>query len=389
MGTECGFSNPQCLRRGGLECPPSQNPATNRGSGDFLAPSDRSVETALDSGLVLEPESDLEAALGWERCGDGSAAGSDAALDYRKSESGAACAALAGCFRPVKRFKDFGKRFGRNAGAAVGHNQIQSLVRSGPGLNPDGAGGAGVADCVANDIGQSALERSPECPKTGGVGNSDFELGLRGFACSHFEGQSPEVDGLGIRCGSGFSPGKGKHFFDEPCHVLQFAVEFVQVGFLIVRSALFNHSQCPLHARNRGTQFMGDVCCKPALPGDVIAELLRHGVHRSSQFTKFVPAVLWNPGIESAFCNSAGRFVELTDGPGDPAHNRQPYQSGYPKSRSRKTCPRKRIQKQAVAGQGFGCQKEGVWSGFRSRAVPEPDPDSKPVPRGLAGSEKK
>jgi hypothetical protein len=42
-----------------------------------------------------------------------------------------------------------------------------------------------------------------------------------------------------------------------------------------------------------------------------------------------------------------------------------------------------------MAGQGFGRQKKGVWSGFRSRAVPEPDPDSKPVPRGLAGSEKK
>jgi hypothetical protein len=263
----------------------------------------------------------------------------DAALDDGKSESGAACAALAGGFWSVKGLKDFGECLGRNTGAAVGYNQIQSLVRAGLGLNPDGTGGSSVPDRVAEDVGQGAFERSPEYPKTGGVGNSDFELGFRGFARSHFEGQSPEVDGLGIRCGSGFSAGKRKNFLHEPCHVLQFAVEFVQVGFLIVRSALFNHSQCPLHARNRGTQFMGDVCCEPALPGDVIAELLRHGVHRSSQFTKFISAVLWNPGIESAFCNSAGRFVELPDGPGDPAHNRQPYQSGYPKSRSRKTCP--------------------------------------------------
>lgn len=162
------------------------------------------------------------------RC-NAAVAGLNAALDDGEAETGAAGFAVAGIFKAVEGLEDAVEGIGWNTGALV-LNENADFGTLLLGCDVDGAGFAGIADGVAEQVGHGAVEGLVlgQDLKRGVDIRSDFDagtgLGLDGAPDKIGQGQGREMDRVLPHFGLGEfqqAVGESGHDFDVLGEVLQ------------------------------------------------------------------------------------------------------------------------------------------------------------------------
>ena len=183
-----------------------------------------------------------------------------------------------------------GDFFFGHARAFVGHRDPDGgAVGVQAGGHGNGMGGAGVADGVADQVGQGAVEQGGVGADLAGFGNVEGQRGSgMGFAIPGSAGDGPHVGDFELDGSAMGGPGEGEEFVDQGGHFVEFLAKIGEVAFGPGRFARFQNGQRGLHACEGRAEFVGGIAEETFLAGDEAGEASGHLVDGVGEAPEFV-----------------------------------------------------------------------------------------------------
>ncbi|RFC44722.1 MAG: hypothetical protein DVB28_000886 [Verrucomicrobia bacterium] len=310
--------------------------------------------------------------------GDESPAGFHAAFDDGQAEADAPGLAGACAFCAEKRVAEPVEELGRDAWAAVGDGE-DDVCGARMGVHSDGAGVGGVAESVAEDVGEGTLEEvgvgvDAEPGRQGGL---DLVLGDV-FLGEDFLEEAGEFDFFQVQFGVKACFCKLEDFLQERGHLGDFLPNIVEVGLQVGIGLLLNDSEAELHARQGRAEFVGDVPEEAFLARDKFFESITEVVEGACEAADFVTALDGDACVELAASHAFGGIAHFAQGDGDSAHERQPEQGGT-EQHAADDPQRGGIEQDSAGEQRGGDEKKGGWAAETAGVISERNADADPV----------
>jgi hypothetical protein len=260
----------------------------------------------------------------------------------------------------------------RHAGAAVGdgNDDVFAAVACGDGDRPRGpaislngrpvgigvaarVNGGGVAQGVANDVAQRAGQQIG-FRERGKVARHvhDHPAAFLGFARHHPAGQFGQRNRFQLHVfAADAGLREGEQFVDEFRHMAQFLADIGHIIPLLFVGALVENAEGHFHARERRTEFVGDIAEETLLAGKKFAQPGGHVIERAAQPAQFVGPRGLDPCFEAALGDGFSRAGHLPESPRHAPDQRHPEQHRDRQDHAAADEPGAVIEKKSAAAQ--------------------------------------